>query len=435
MAGSAIKISILADTKDLQRDLGSAESAMKGAADTADRAGREINSSFDATAEGADTVASKGAQAAGALSGLGDLVGGKFGAAMVVGGTAMQAFADAGDLVNAAIEGGGKLMGKAVGAVRSLGKAETYASAAKKVSAGAQWALNAAMSANPIGLLVVALVALVAAFVVAYKKSETFRNIVNGAFGAIQKVVGKVLPAIRSVISGTFHAIETVTRTVWNGIKAAVTDPIGTAKKVVTTTIGALKSAVSTAWNAIKGATTSAWNGIKDKVVGPFNSIVDTVRSVPGRIRDLYSAFKSAGGHVLDGLVDGLKSAGGFVSGIAGNVWNAIKGMLNSAIDHINAALDFSVNTHIPGVGTVHISAPDIPHLASGGITTGPTMAVIGDNPGGREAVIPLDKYALGGNTYNIDVYVAPGGDLVEAGRQMTRAIDAYERAGGRRRA
>lgn len=36
-----------------------------------------------------------------------------------------------------------------------------------------------------------------------------------------------------------------------------------------------------------------------------------------------------------------------------------------------------------------------IPALAEGGITTGPTLAMIGDNPGGREAVIPLDKYDL----------------------------------------
>jgi phage-related protein len=42
------------------------------------------------------------------------------------------------------------------------------------------------MAANPITLVVIALAALVAAFVVAYKTSETFRNIVNGLFNAIK---------------------------------------------------------------------------------------------------------------------------------------------------------------------------------------------------------------------------------------------------------
>lgn len=46
-------------------------------------------------------------------------------------------------------------------------------------------ALNAAMAANPIGLVVVALAALAAGLVYAYKNSQTFRDIVNGAFKAV----------------------------------------------------------------------------------------------------------------------------------------------------------------------------------------------------------------------------------------------------------
>ena len=40
----------------------------------------------------------------------------------------------------------------------------------------AQWVLNAAMSANPIGLVIAIIVALVAAIVLAYKNSETFET-------------------------------------------------------------------------------------------------------------------------------------------------------------------------------------------------------------------------------------------------------------------
>lgn len=38
------------------------------------------------------------------------------------------------------------------------------------------------------------------------------------------------------------------------------------------------------------------------------------------------------------------------------------------------------------------ISSIGIPALAQGGITTGPTLALVGDNPGGREAIVPLDR-------------------------------------------
>lgn len=62
--------------------------------------------------------------------------------------------------------------------------ASKVAMAATAVAQGAmtaaQWALNAALNANPISLIIMGIGALITGLVVAYKKSETFRNIVNG---------------------------------------------------------------------------------------------------------------------------------------------------------------------------------------------------------------------------------------------------------------
>ena len=56
---------------------------------------------------------------------------------------------------------------------------------ATKVWAAAQFVLDAAMDANPIGLVVIAIAALAAGLIYAYKHSETFRNIVNTAFASV----------------------------------------------------------------------------------------------------------------------------------------------------------------------------------------------------------------------------------------------------------
>lgn len=56
---------------------------------------------------------------------------------------------------------------------------------ALKAWTAAQWLLNAAMTANPIGIVIVAIAALVAGLIYAYKKSEKFRAIVDGAFHVI----------------------------------------------------------------------------------------------------------------------------------------------------------------------------------------------------------------------------------------------------------
>ncbi len=68
-------------------------------------------------------------------------------------------------------------------------------------------ATNVIMFANPITLVVVALVALAAAIVVAYKKSETFRNIVDAAMKAIRNTV---ITVIQFVVDKFLWYAETI---------------------------------------------------------------------------------------------------------------------------------------------------------------------------------------------------------------------------------
>ena len=44
------------------------------------------------------------------------------------------------------------------------------------------------------------------------------------------------------------------------------------------------------------------------------------------------------------------------------------------------------------GVATVNALFNSLVKLKEGGLTTGPTLALIGDNPSGKEAVIPFEK-------------------------------------------
>ena len=69
----------------------------------------------------------------------------------------------------------------------------------------AQAALNAVISANPVGLFVAALAALAAGLVTAYQTSETFRTAVNSAFSAVQKIaqsaIGTVVDWINELVA------------------------------------------------------------------------------------------------------------------------------------------------------------------------------------------------------------------------------------------
>ena len=68
----------------------------------------------------------------------------------------------------------------------------------KRAAAG-QVALNLALLANPVVLIVAGIIALVAALVLAYKKSETFRNIVDGAFNWVKNAAGSLLEFFKKI--------------------------------------------------------------------------------------------------------------------------------------------------------------------------------------------------------------------------------------------
>ncbi|WP_347031721.1 tape measure protein [Brevibacterium paucivorans] len=105
--------------------------------------------------------------------------------------------------------------------------------------AKAQAGLNAMLSANPIGAVIVAIIALIAIFVVAYKKVGWFRNAVNAAWAGIKFAVGAVVtwfqtfvwPALQRVwawiAQGVTWLWQNVMIPAWNGIKATVFAVVG----------------------------------------------------------------------------------------------------------------------------------------------------------------------------------------------------------------
>jgi hypothetical protein len=94
-----------------------------------------------------------------------------------------------------------------------------FATIKTKAMAAAQAALNFVMSANPIALVVLAIGALVAAFVVAYNKSETFRKGVDALLGAIKTGVTASVEFIKgylNTVMGFYKSIFNGIATLWN---------------------------------------------------------------------------------------------------------------------------------------------------------------------------------------------------------------------------
>lgn len=151
------------------------------------------------------------------------------------------------------------------------------------------------------------------------------------------------------------------------------------------------------------------WAAAWEAVQGIAEGIVDFFRELPGRLLDLI-------GNIVSAVVEiGVQIGKALVNSII-DIWN-----------RIDPSISFSVPSWVPVIGGNKWSTgdivPDLPRLATGGIVTSPTVAMIGE--AGPEAVVPLP--AAFGNEYNI--YVEAGlsspQDVADAVIEIVRDYDA----------
>ena len=130
-------------------------------------------------------------------------------------------------------------------------------------------ALKAAFVANPVGLIIAAIVAVIAIFVLLYKKCEWFRKGVNKAWKAIKEG----FKATWTWIKNKFHALMELGAKVWAKIKEykALFIPFIGIFVVLYQKCEWFRNGVNAVWIAIKNAFANAWEWIKNK----FNSLID----------------------------------------------------------------------------------------------------------------------------------------------------------------
>lgn len=225
MAGNTVTLTFAGDSKSLERSLGSVGSSAKTMASELDHAGDKAGAASRAigsVGEAADKSEGKFMATADVLDGL----GGAFGLPTSGATNLFRAFGD----LSGGFAGLKELLSGGVEKITAFGKALVSGEIFTKAWSAAQAAFNAVMALNPAILIVAAIVALGAALVLAYQKSETFREIVKKAFdivkGAAEAVwnfissfpekLGAIGGAIKDAILWPFKTAFNLLAKAWN---------------------------------------------------------------------------------------------------------------------------------------------------------------------------------------------------------------------------
>lgn len=189
-----LAIRAVADVDAATRGLDDVGRASKDMADDVERASKDAERSMDGVGDAVDGTASTASTLAGAFGdvagGLGLIGLGGFSDELESLAPALMLAAGAADIASVAMKAGSLAKIKDTAATVANKAASIASSAATKAQAAATWVLNTAMAANPILLVVLAVLALVAGFVILYKRSATVREIVNKVGDAL-KTAGK----------------------------------------------------------------------------------------------------------------------------------------------------------------------------------------------------------------------------------------------------
>ena len=225
---------------------------------------------------------------------------------------------------------------------------------------GAILAVNAAMAANPIAMVVLAIAGLVAAFKLLWDNCEGFREFWGDLWSALQEGASIVIEGIGTAFTQLGEGFQTV----------------GDGVMMLFGTIGDAFSALGDLFGTICSTTAEAFSAWGDGIKTVFSTIWDFIKGI---INTILSG--------INGMIGGIESA------------------INWVIGGMNK-LHWTIPSWVPGIGgkgfgfdIPEVSFGRIPYLAQGAVIppNNPFLAVLGDQKTGTNIETPLStiKQAL----------------------------------------
>ena len=149
--------------------------------------------------------------------------------------------------------------GMAVMSIAQLTKGMRLAKVASAAWTAVQHPLNAAISANPIGLVVMAIAALVAAIVYAYNNCEEFRQSCDRMWATIKDVAEVIWALLVKAFNAVYPIIKDVAEVVWSLLVKA----FEALYEIHTKIVGAVMDYLAPAFDKLSSAVKTAWEWVR----------------------------------------------------------------------------------------------------------------------------------------------------------------------------
>jgi hypothetical protein len=284
-----------------------------------------------------------------------------------------------------AVAAGAAIASAATTAWSAVQRVATVVSAAFGVAARAAWVALT----GPIGLVVVAITAVIAIVVALWNKNEGFRSFVIGAWNAIKTVALAVWNAIKAAAVAVLNALKSAGsglvsffKGAWTRLKNNATAAWNGVKSVVTSVFKALRSAgqafgafMTSVWNKIKAAAQKVWGWIKSFVMLNVAVMKSGLQVFQRAAVAVWNAVKAAASRVwsaIKGIVSravaGIKATFNTLKAATSAVWRAISsaakgplGVIKRIVDGIKAAFDAvagAVQSVVGWIGRIRFPQP-----------------------------------------------------------------------------
>ena len=232
--------------------------------------------------------------------------------------------------------------------ILNWGTIMTAAANAIKTVRLAMLALNTALLANPIGLIIAIIAGLVAAFIYLWNNVEGFR-----------KFWIKVWDLIKSASSSAWTSIKNI----FSKIGSWFTEKFNTVRDGGKKAMDNLKKVFSDAWSSIK------------KVFSGWGSFFGGLWT---KIKDKFGSIGSSLG----------KAMGNAVKTALNKVLSTVEKAINKGIGLINSAIELA--NKLPGINVGKVKKVTLPRLEKGGVLERGQVGLLEGT--GAEAVVPLER-------------------------------------------